>query len=289
PLGGFIGLYALAAPFTLKARAQEVCHAHKDKSCVEGNVSGYGCPWYQYPGTMESGNQCGLCMECVKTCPKENIAVGFQAPGRDLVRSQGRPDEAFRAIILLSAALVYTIVMLGPWGWLKTWAGNPASVGFLFYLGLLLGFSLVLVPGLILGASYFFKRFSGSGSVAIKQVWAGLSYSLIPLGLLVWMTFAATALSAGVSSLPSVISDPLGQGWDLFGTAGDKWPPLYPRFLPYLQIGSLLAGLAWGLVILEGRAKMLLSHWGKRAKLGLAPMIFVLFGITSVFMWLFLG
>jgi hypothetical protein len=179
--------------------------------------------------------------------------------------------------------------MLGPWGWLKTWAGNPATAGFLLYLGLLLGFSLLLVPGLLLGSAYLFKRFSGTAGVAIKQVWTGFSYSLVPLGLLVWITFAATALSAGVAHLPSVISDPLGQGWDLFGTAGDKWPPMYPRFLPYIQIGSLMAGLAWGLFILKSRAKMLFPRWEQGAKLGLAPMIFVLFGITSVFMWLFLG
>ena len=289
PLGGFIGLYSLAAPFALRVRDRQVCRAHEEKSCLEGNECGYGCPWFQYPGTMERNSDCGLCTECVKTCPRDNIAAGFQTPGRDLVRTQGRPDEAYRAIILLSAVLVYTAVMLGPWGWLKVWAGNPATVGYLGYLGLLAGSSLLVVPALLLGTAHLFKMLSGSGKVTTKQVWASFSYSLVPLGLLAWMTFAATALSTGASHLPGVISDPLGRGWDLFGTADVKWPPLYAELLPYLQVGGLLAGLAWSLVILKRRAERLLPRGEQPAWWGLVPMALLLFATTSVFMWLFLG
>ncbi len=120
-------------------------------------------------------------------------------------------------------------------------------------------------------------------------MWVSLSYSLVPLGLLVWMTFAATGLSTGMSHLPGVISDPLGMGWDLFGTAHMKWPPLYPWLLPHLQVGGLVVGLALSLVVLKRRADRLLSHEGRYAWLGLAPIVFILWGVTSTFMWLFLG
>jgi ferredoxin len=289
PLGGFIGLYTLASPTTLKVRVPEICLGHREKSCLEGNAAGYGCPWFQYPGTMENATHCGLCMECVKTCSKDNITVGFQSPGRGLSLTRGRTDEAFRAVILVSAAFVYTVVMLGPWGSLKSWAGNPGTMGYLFYLGILMGSSLVVIPGLLLGAAHLFKRLSGTEEIRTKQVWVSLSYCLIPLGLLVWMTFSATALSTGLSHLPGVISDPLGLGWDLFGTAHMKWPPLYPWLLPYLQVGGLVVGLVLSLVVLKRRVDRLLSHEGRYAWFGLAPMVFILWGMTSTFMWLFLG
>jgi hypothetical protein len=45
------------------------------------------------------------------------------------------------------------------------------------------------------------------------------------------------------SHVSSSISDPLGWGWNLFGTANHTWRPLLPEWVPYLQIPLLLLGL----------------------------------------------
>jgi plastocyanin len=289
PLSGFIGLYTLAAPLSLRVRSKEVCRAHREKSCVTGNECGYGCPWGEYPGTMDRGVDCGLCMECVKTCSEDNIAVGFQAPGHDLVRTKAQKDEAFRAAIAISVAFVYTVVMLGPWGWFKTAAGNPVSVPFLLYLVFLAGTSLLVVPGALLGVAYLFRKLSGVTHVSTTRVWANVCYSLVPLGLLVWMIFAATALSAGGSHLPTVLSDPLGRGWDLFGTAHVKWPPLFPQLLPYLQGTGLLVGLIGSLAVFRHRMGGDILRWNPRLWLGFGAVAVTLFGITSLFIWLMMG
>jgi hypothetical protein len=287
PLGGFIGLYSLAAPLALRVRDTEVCHRHRLKECLLGNRDGYGCPWFEYPGNMERNAYCGLCMECIKTCTKDNIVVGFQPPGCDLAHPRARLDEAYKAFIALSAALVYTLVMLGPWGWLKTWAANPLSPGFALYILLLLGTSLLAIPGLFLGAAYLLKRLSRVREVTLRQLWVSLSYTLIPLGLLAWIAFTVTFLSANVSYLSSVVSDPLGRGWNLFGTAGAEWSPLFPQALPYLQTATLLLGLGWSLLVLRRRTEVLLQ--GRRAWWGLAPPVFLLLGLTAIFLWLLLG
>jgi len=288
PLGGFIGLYSLMTPFVLGARDKNICQVHSEKSCLEGNACGYGCPWFVYPAATAQSSNCGLCMECVKTCSKDNIALGFQAPGQGLVHNIGRPDEAFRAIVLLSVALVYAIVMFGPWGWLKVSAGNPATIDYLAYIGLLVVASLLVVPLLVLGAAHTLKLLFGGGTQPTARIWIHLSYSLVPLGLLAWVAFAVAVFSTGVTHIPAIISDPLGRGWDLFGTADVTWDPLYPRLLPYLQAGGLLVGLAWSLTVLRRRASGLVSDNRQRTLWGLIPMVLVLFGITSVFMWLFL-
>lgn len=289
PVGGFIGLYSLAAPLGLRVRDAEVCRSHRVKDCLQGNPAGYGCPWAEYPGTMERNSHCGLCMECVKTCPQGNIAVGFQSPGHDLAHLAGRLDEAYRAFITLASALVYTVVMLGPWGFLKAWAASPLRPGYALYMALLLGISLAVIPGASLGAAYLFKRLASVTGATARQLWLSFSYALVPVGLLAWAAFTLTFFSAEAAYLPAVLSDPLGRGWDLWGTADTQWAPLFPQALPYLQTAAMLLGLAWGLSVLRRRTEVLLAPQDQRAGMAMVPPAALLFAITATFLWLFLG
>ncbi|MFQ5596304.1 MAG: 4Fe-4S binding protein, partial [Anaerolineae bacterium] len=120
PVGGFIGLYSMAAPLELRVRDREVCRTHTEKTCYLGNAEGYGCPWLVFPGALERNTYCGLCTECLKTCELNNIVLNLRPPGADLLVAQGRRlDEAYKGFIMLSCALIYSAVFLGPWGWLK--------------------------------------------------------------------------------------------------------------------------------------------------------------------------
>ena len=42
--------------------------------------SGYGCPWYTWPGSADSNLYCGLCTECFKSCPEGNVGLFVQKP-----------------------------------------------------------------------------------------------------------------------------------------------------------------------------------------------------------------
>ncbi|MFQ5652493.1 MAG: hypothetical protein ACE5IY_21385, partial [bacterium] len=67
------------------------------------------------------------------------------------------------------------------------------------------------------------------------------------LGLLAWIAFSVPLLFVNGSYIISVISDPLGWGWDLFGTADFPWRPLWPEYLGFVQIALLLTGLYYAL------------------------------------------
>ena len=289
PLSGFIGLYSLASPLALRVKDREVCKHHLKKSCVTGNECGYGCPWFEYPGTMDRNINCGLCMECVKTCPKWNIVVGLLPPGHDLVHVREKRGEAYRAGVMLAVALVYTAVVYGPWDWLRAWAGNTVVAGPVAYLGILIGVSLLAVPGLLWVASYWFTRLSGTKGLSVSRVWASMGYALVPMGLAAWMAFALSPLSEGVSYLPSLLSDPVGRGWDLFGTAHAKWPPLFGGVLPYLQAGGILVGLVASLGVLRRRLVDLRPLHTRGLWLGLFPAMILLAGIAVALLWLFMG
>ena len=123
PVGGFIGLYSMLSPVELRVADQDVCAAHTTKDCITGNEYGYGCPWMVFPGNLTRNTYCGLCVECLKTCPKNNIVINLRPFGSDLlVAKERRLDEAYKAFIMLGCALLYSVVLLGPWGWLKNWA-----------------------------------------------------------------------------------------------------------------------------------------------------------------------
>jgi polyferredoxin len=74
-IGRISGLYALFSPIEIRARNKEIClHACQTKECLTGNEKGYGCPTFQYLGTMDKNTYCIFCAECFRTCPEDNVA-----------------------------------------------------------------------------------------------------------------------------------------------------------------------------------------------------------------------
>lgn len=161
PVGGFIGLYSMVAPVEVRVKDPEVCLHHTEKECIRGSVSGYGCPWLEYPGNLLRNTYCGLCMECLKTCTKDNVVVNVRPFGTDLFVSKGRGlDEAYKAFIMLTCAAVYSAVFLGTWGFLKDWVNMNGILEFLLYAVLFLASNLVFVPGLYYLAVWAGKTFA---------------------------------------------------------------------------------------------------------------------------------
>jgi hypothetical protein len=71
------------------------------------------------------------------------------------------------------------------------------------------------------------------------------AYAGVPLGLTAWMAFSLSFVFTNLSYLWPALSDPLGWGWNLFGTAGLGWTPYLTQVVPGLQVILLLTGLVW--------------------------------------------
>jgi polyferredoxin len=67
PIGGITGIYAAAAPLELRVKDTSLCATHAEKTCY------LECPWGVYPLALRDNAACGLCMECVRVCPKDNF------------------------------------------------------------------------------------------------------------------------------------------------------------------------------------------------------------------------
>jgi len=245
PVGGFIGLYSQLAPLELRVINTQVCKAHIEKSCYHGSENGYGCPWNVYPGGMKVNTNCGLCMECINTCDYDNIALNLRAFGADIhPKNKIKLDEAYKTFIMLGSVLVYSTIMLGPWGALKDAAYQVGSLPWFGYALVLLAITWVLLPGLFYLATQITKHLAPTPHRP-RQTFTTYAVALLPLGLAAWVAFSFSFVFANISYLWPVLSDPFGWGWNLIGTAGFSWAPYLGNLVPQLQVIVLVGGLFW--------------------------------------------
>ena len=243
PVGGFIGLYAQLAPIELRVRDKRRCAAHRDKTCYTGCAAGSGCPWGVYPGALDRNAACGMCFECVRTCPYDNVAIRWRGLRNDLVTAPGhRLDEAFKAFIMLGSALVYTAVFLGPWGDLKAAALGVGSRAWVAYAGVVIAFLVGVLPGAFFLAGELGRRLSHS-PLTPRRTFASHAAALVPLGLAAWVAFTLSLVLVNGSYALMVASDPFGWGWNLLGTGSAGWTPTLTGALPMLQAVVLIVGL----------------------------------------------
>lgn len=288
PVGGFIGLYSMLSPLELRVRDCKTCLEHRTKDCIVGNEKGYGCPWMVYPGNLTRNTYCGLCLECIKTCPKDNITINLRPVGSDLlVAKERRLDEAYKAFIMLGCALLYSVVLLGPWGWLKSWANMDSLPHWGIYAASFWIINLLALPGLFLLATTIARKLSQQ-AVPHRELFVSYAYTLVPLGLAAWIAFSLGFVFVNGSYALAVLSDPFGWGWNLFGTADAPWTPLWPSLTSFLQVGVLTVGLLFA-VQMAYRIARQHSDEHRQAFRAMLPIAGFLVLVTMGFLWLYLG
>ena len=273
PVGGFIGLYSQTAPIELRIKDKQVCATCVGKPCYNGSAAGYGCPWDVFPGGLTKNTYCGLCMECLRTCPHDNIAVNMRPFSADLAKPSTRMDEAFKAFIMLGSAMVYAGLLLGPWGALKDAAYNVGTSAWFIYAAVFLSIIFIGMPSLFALCVTRFENIN-----IFKKRFATLSVALIPLGLMFWVAFSLSFVLTNASYILASLSDPLGLGWNLFGTADTAWQPMLSSVLAPGQTLALVGGLIWSARTAQKAAD--------EAKISSIPVITYCFMATLVMLWL---
>lgn len=289
PVGGFLGLYSTGSVLAVRSRSASVCADCRDKSCLAGSDRGWGCPWLEYPSRLSRNGSCGVCLECVKTCPHGNMSLFLRPPFSE--RRLDGWDEAWKAFLMLALVIAYSLVYLGPWGGLKAAANVAESAdwaSFGRYAAGLWIFALAVVPALHLAASELGRRLAGVSGVEVRAAALACAAALVPFGLLAWIAFSVPLVLVNGSYVVAAASDPAGWGWDLFATAGLPWTPLVPHWTPWLQAGLLLTGQAAGLRT-AWREGVDLYGDRRRTLLGLAPTALLLTATTLLLLRLYTG
>lgn len=288
PIGGFLSTYSMAAVTEMRAIDPQICKEHKDKSCLVGGEGGWGCPWGEYMGTMERNNYCGLCTECVKSCPKDNIGFFLRPFGSD----QNLKDwsETYNVLIMMMVALIFTVTMLGPWTDIKRAANISESrewLPFLIYVSVIFSLCLAVFPGLFALAVKLGRKIAGI-DIEFRTLAFAFAYIFIPLGIFVWIAFSLPLVMINYGYLIAVISDPLGLGWDLMNTADFPFKPFFPEAVPFIQGALILIGFYFGITRTIYRLNSLKISRAQIIKAMIFPALLAL-ALVNIFLTLYLG
>ncbi|MHA1977713.1 MAG: 4Fe-4S binding protein [Candidatus Hodarchaeales archaeon] len=290
PVGGFIGLYSQASALEVRVKDKDVCKAHKQKDCLVGNESGYGCPWMVYPGKLEVNTYCGLCMECFKDCPKDNIAMNIRPFGTDLGKTSNRRlDEAYKALVMLGAALLYSTVLLGVNGNLKALANFKTVSGMIVYGAFFLTTLLIIIPGIFWLAAGITRLFTADKSKSIKTIFTNYAYSTVPLGLTTWIGFSLLILLPNWVYIINVINDPFGWGWQILGIEPLKWTPLFTDLIPIGIMLTIIIGLILSVIVTRKTSLELYGHDSSDFFKGFAIQTFFLTIFSYALIYAFIG
>ena len=218
---GTVGATGMAAGF--RTRDREVCLSCATKDCMRGSESGYGCPWYEWPGSATSNLTCGLCTECFKNCPHENVGLFVQAPLTSVIAPvRRRFDIAWGVLILLGLVVFQQVNALAGYTNLDNalnaalhFPGYPNPVDFLGFIGL----GVAGMAGYTVVMRQVFANPAARLSRSFNDWLAPLAYGLIPLVGADYLARQLPKFWDHVPRLINAISDPFGFGWNIFGTA----------------------------------------------------------------------
>ena len=263
PAGCYIGHHSTASLFAIRSRDKTICDEHITKECIKGSPSGYGCPWKRYPGGLDDNIYCGQCFECLKSCPVDNMTLKLRMIGKDISKKvTGKADEAWMGFIRFVLAPTYFLVFFGSYFWIKDWGNmgtkfganlpsigllTPTASGFdnwLLWVLMLSTIILVLFPAIFFAFSWVAKQAAGDKKIPIKQVFFALNHALTPYAMFLWISFGVVLITWDWLYPIMGFSNPMGWGWNLFGTGGIAWsPPLVPHLTPFIVSPLVFLGL----------------------------------------------
>ncbi|VVB89063.1 4Fe-4S binding domain protein [uncultured archaeon] len=223
PIGLVLGVFSMLSATELRCKSKKTCQDHNIKECIIGNEAGKPCPVGEFPQTMERNNYCIMCMECVKSCSKDNIRISPRLPGADLVKSvKTHLDEAY----LVHGIIIMFLFVMGMERFefrnvIINFVRSVAPFDTVMYRNFFVNYwrnmwAIIIFSLITLGAAglmYLSTRISLPGKNA-RQKFIELSYAFIPLGLSVYLAENTFRLLKGLFFITETAGKFFGQVWE---------------------------------------------------------------------------
>jgi hypothetical protein len=252
----YFGLVGRFAPTEIRVKNPNVCH---------------GCDG------CESG-RCVNCYECFRRADPAERELNLRPPAVGL----GLPERALPGgaafVILVLAGVTFDGLLETPL-WLEIVRLTPVTQT----LGVIL--LPLLFFGIYLGFVELSRIFGGDGEMGLRRFAAAYAFSLVPIAIAYQMAHYYTYLLIQGQMIISLISDPLGWGWNLFGTAG--FDPRYgivgASFVWYSQVALIVVGHVIAVYLAHSISLRLLRDPGRAFRSQLPMLVLmVLYTITSL-------
>jgi cytochrome c oxidase assembly factor CtaG len=262
PIGQFNFVSSLVSPLEVRVRSRDACTACTTHDCIRGNPHQRGCELHLFLPRKAGNMDCTFCLDCVKACPHDNVAILAGAPGSSLGRFSHRPDIAALALVVVFSAFASAGAMVIP---MAAWRDRA---------------TLVLAPAVMLGAAM----------VAGRERFCRFSLSLLPLGLAMWAAHLLFHLSTGWNTAWPVVqraAGDLGVSW----LGAPRWTPSAPLFAPHVTLAIQVLLLDAGVLLSLYAGWRIARSYAKRAQVGLlllAPWAVVAALLYAAGIWIFL-
>ena len=180
-------------------------------------------------------------------------------------------------------------------GLLTQWLGRPPIYAFVQLRPWYLAYDtfwLLVSPFIYLAVYLLFiwlaKRFTRSRR-SLHELALAFAYSLLPIALVYNITHYYTLILTQGVKIVSLLSDPFGWGWNLFGTAGLLRAPILPEMgtVWHTQVGLIVFGHIVSVYLAHVEALRLFPSRGK-AVLSQLPMLVLMMLFTVVGLWIML-
>ncbi len=265
PIGQFHFVSSLVSPREVKVKEPSVCGSCRTFDCIRGNETTRGCELDLFQPKKESNLDCTFCLDCIKACPHDNVAILPVLPAETLLnnsyrssigRLAKRTDYAALVLLIVFGAFVNAGGMIGPvmmmehrWHARLGPHGMPIAIAAFTLLG------AVFVPSALVGICAAFTR---NADVVRRFI-----FTLVPIGVAMWaahlMYHFVTVLAAGQ----------------------------FPAWLTGLQLALLDAGVLWTLYLgwrlasqQAGKLRSQIALW--------APWSAVALGLYATGVWILL-
>ncbi len=243
PVSVFVGPFSRMSTLALRNKSQATCDQCKPHYCENGNTNGWACPYGLNVGRIKENSDCGLCLECLRSCTYNNVSL-FKRPFA-AERGARNFSEAWMSMATFTISIIYSILYLGPWPVVRDYVNilDKHNWGLFGIYSLIMWSSvLILVPGIIYLLSSLGSKLAKIMN-STKEIFREYAGSLLPFALMNWIAFVIPMLFVNVTFIKQSLSDPFGWGWDFFGTANTPWHQFLPQFIPWLQALAVLTGL----------------------------------------------
>ena len=268
PIGQFNFLASTVSPLEVEVRDHQVCSDCHTKDCIRGNraadsdlvILQRGCELALFQPGKVGNMDCTFCLDCVHACPQDNIGILSRLPASELMidpqRSgvgyfSQRKDIAALTIVFCFGALMNAFGMVSPVYVVENWLGYVLHVKSESpVLALLFTIVLVLEPAILLGLAAWITR-SWAG---VKRAWLPLivryTYSLVPLGLGMWLAHYGFHFFTGLYTIVPVTQNALADlGWPILGDPIWTLVGIPKYVVEPIEFGFLLLGMAGSLLV----------------------------------------
>lgn len=293
-VGRVSGMYSMFSPVELRARDTRACETCTTRDCLNGNEHGAPCPTGLDLGEMNESTYCTLCTDCVKTCPRNQPTFRIRSLGRDLSRVRTpRMDEAWLALTLLALTAFHGFSMTPVWenlipGTPDFVSGIRAALGVGELAAFTVGMALVsAVPVAVYAAcTWAAAAWTSATGVGFRRLFVGYAYSVLPVALFYHLAHNTTHIVQEGADVVPMLSDPLGRGADLFGTASMHVGALVSQETTWLiQIAMILVGHLFGITVAHRISRRLFDD-PRAATRSMVPLLVMMVALSVGGLWL---